>query len=481
MMDDMDRYYKILGLEPGASPEQVKEAYRDLAKVWHPDRFPNDPRLQEKAQEKLKEINLAYEYLKSHQYTPPLDEEAYHPKEEKYQEEEETVREEKSESEEPRNTYTTTYKPDSFFSRIPKWVMIVMALALIRALSSYLNAPPKPQKTQYKPPIYYPVPSKPVLPAIEPPSATEKPKLKEPITKQQPFTKPPPQAVKVSPPPIQDLRKASSKAFDVTSQNEALKESADTSQTSEEDLEYAAVKDQIKRIDKQLEEFKKTLSQPPDKVATPTHPQSSVSRNYFTIGSSKEEVLAIQGTPDRFTDNSFHYGTSDVSFRNGRVESWYNGYPRLKVRMLTTTLTDKSYFTVGSSKDEVIAVQGTPDRFTETSFHYGTSDVLFQKGRVVNWYNGYPKLKVRMVPATSTTMSYFTIGSTRDKVLAIQGTPDRFTDNSFHYGTSDVFFKHGRVSNWYNGYPKLKVKLLPSGAIRAVDGPKPDDESTSPE
>lgn len=63
-MNDLDRYYKVLELEPDASLEQVKQAYRDLAKVWHPDRFSHDPRLQQKAQEKLKEINDAYERLR---------------------------------------------------------------------------------------------------------------------------------------------------------------------------------------------------------------------------------------------------------------------------------------------------------------------------------------------------------------------------------------------------------------------------------
>ncbi len=62
-MDDLERDYEVLGLKLGASPEEVKQAYRDLVKVWHPDRFPNNPRLQKKAQEKLKEINLAYERL----------------------------------------------------------------------------------------------------------------------------------------------------------------------------------------------------------------------------------------------------------------------------------------------------------------------------------------------------------------------------------------------------------------------------------
>src|SRR4029079_15571064 len=44
---------------------ELKAAHRDLAKVWHPDRFVHDPRLQEKAQEKLKEINEAYDLLSS--------------------------------------------------------------------------------------------------------------------------------------------------------------------------------------------------------------------------------------------------------------------------------------------------------------------------------------------------------------------------------------------------------------------------------
>jgi len=39
-----------------------------LANVWHPDRFVGNPRLQKKAEEKLKEINAAYEYINSFYY-----------------------------------------------------------------------------------------------------------------------------------------------------------------------------------------------------------------------------------------------------------------------------------------------------------------------------------------------------------------------------------------------------------------------------
>ncbi len=52
-------YYKILGVEKTASQEEIKKAYRKLAKKYHPDLNPNDA----KAQEKLKEINEAYEVL----------------------------------------------------------------------------------------------------------------------------------------------------------------------------------------------------------------------------------------------------------------------------------------------------------------------------------------------------------------------------------------------------------------------------------
>ena len=62
-MDELDKYYELLGVRPGVSAQELKTAHRDLAKVWHPDRFAHDPRLQQKAQEKLKEINEAFDLL----------------------------------------------------------------------------------------------------------------------------------------------------------------------------------------------------------------------------------------------------------------------------------------------------------------------------------------------------------------------------------------------------------------------------------
>ncbi len=70
MRDTGEKYYRILDLEPGASPEEIHQGYIDLTWVWHPDRFVGNPRLQHKAQCKLQEINEAHAQLRSLQATP---------------------------------------------------------------------------------------------------------------------------------------------------------------------------------------------------------------------------------------------------------------------------------------------------------------------------------------------------------------------------------------------------------------------------
>jgi curved DNA-binding protein CbpA len=62
---DIKRFFEILELDPGASLDEVKQAYKDIVSVWHPDRFSSNPRLRQKAEEKLKEANRAYEMVRS--------------------------------------------------------------------------------------------------------------------------------------------------------------------------------------------------------------------------------------------------------------------------------------------------------------------------------------------------------------------------------------------------------------------------------
>lgn len=62
-LSDYENDCRILEIKLGASLAEIRQAYRDQTKVWHPDRFSNDVRLKNKADEKLKQINLAYRRL----------------------------------------------------------------------------------------------------------------------------------------------------------------------------------------------------------------------------------------------------------------------------------------------------------------------------------------------------------------------------------------------------------------------------------
>lgn len=54
--------YKVLGIENTASDEEVKAAYRELVRKYHPDNYHDNP-LADLAEEKMKEINLAYDTI----------------------------------------------------------------------------------------------------------------------------------------------------------------------------------------------------------------------------------------------------------------------------------------------------------------------------------------------------------------------------------------------------------------------------------
>lgn len=58
----MKNPYEVLGVRQGASEEEIKKAYRELVKKYHPDQYRDNP-LEPLAEEKLKEINEAYNYL----------------------------------------------------------------------------------------------------------------------------------------------------------------------------------------------------------------------------------------------------------------------------------------------------------------------------------------------------------------------------------------------------------------------------------
>lgn len=54
--------YEVLGVKPGASPDEIKKAYHQMVKKYHPDNYKDHP-LESLAQEKMQEVNEAYDSL----------------------------------------------------------------------------------------------------------------------------------------------------------------------------------------------------------------------------------------------------------------------------------------------------------------------------------------------------------------------------------------------------------------------------------
>src|ERR1700677_1830982 len=62
-------YYHVLGVERGATPDEIKKAYRKLAVKFHPDKNPGD----HTAEEKFKELGEAYDVLMDDSKRPAYD------------------------------------------------------------------------------------------------------------------------------------------------------------------------------------------------------------------------------------------------------------------------------------------------------------------------------------------------------------------------------------------------------------------------
>ena len=61
---------RLLHLDDGCSQDQLRRAYLDMVKVWHPDRFQSDAQLRAKAERTLQSINDAYALLQGRTTSP---------------------------------------------------------------------------------------------------------------------------------------------------------------------------------------------------------------------------------------------------------------------------------------------------------------------------------------------------------------------------------------------------------------------------
>ena len=299
VVDNLEPYYKVLGLAPGASFPEVKRAYRVLVKTWHPDRFAQAPHLQPQALEKIQLINRAD--AKIRQTSPP-----------------------------PHPLAAGRQRTAPAAWRARHYAAALVALVTLRLLAAHPLAglalwPPS-------------------LPSTSPAAV-----LSAPQTVPQPTG------------------------------------------SQERTVASVPVKVHTTRTEDVL-----PVSHPAAGVAA----QADSRLTYFTVGSTKAEVLAVQGRPTHAETHLWEYGGSRVYFRHGRVtrwDTWLRAPLKARLQPTITVVPTPTYITIGSTKDEVLAIQGTPTRFTDRVWEYGGSRVYFDGDRVTRWdeWRGSP-LKARL-------------------------------------------------------------------------------------
>jgi hypothetical protein len=178
---------------------------------------------------------------------------------------------------------------------------------------------------------------------------------------------------------------------------------------------------------------------------------------FFTMGSSTAEVLAVQGPPSRIQGQTWTYGLSEVQFKNGRVWSFNNFDGSLRILMQPgggDGEKEPDYITIGSSENDVLRVQGTPSKVEGEKWYYGFAELRFKNGNIREYDNYFGNLKVRLLPSKSSGIEQrkncFTIGSTPDEVLAVQGTPTGIHGNTWSFSFSSVSFRDGKVNHVSN-------------------------------
>jgi hypothetical protein len=142
-----------------------------------------------------------------------------------------------------------------------------------------------------------------------------------------------------------------------------------------------------------------------------------------------------------------------------------NASARQAAKTRATPLKLYSYITVGSTRDEVIQQQGRPTASSESKLVYGSSELYLRGGSVIGWkIDPRSPIKVKLWPASPVdpSLDHFSVGSTKDAVLVVQGTPTSFTQNEFEYGGSLVYFQNNRVVSWKTDPASIPLRAKPN-------------------
>ncbi|MGD0681237.1 MAG: J domain-containing protein [Terracidiphilus sp.] len=339
---------QLLGVAMDASEDEIKAAYRLLVKVWHPDRFPGDPKLKEAAENKLKEINSAYVFL-----TSPAAKRG-------------PVQRPSHTSAGAASAASTPHPPAATVTgkstrvEIPGWIPSIQfwpamkflfkigLLAVVILLGRYLwIAFDLQDSVGDEATSVYKSGEKNLLNGLEAPKKRFLDAMKRDLQRFEWFRSSPQSEPQPAP---------------VTADN-----------------------------------------QQPKKSHAATHspqPEVHVLKSYLTVGSTRDEVITQQGTPTASYEDKLVYGKSELYLKDNAVIGWridpVASPIRVKIWPQASVDPDLEFFTIGSSRDEVLVVQGTPTEFTYDQFEYGTSVVYFQNNRVIRWKNDPASIPLRV-------------------------------------------------------------------------------------
>jgi len=187
----------------------------------------------------------------------------------------------------------------------------------------------------------------------------------------------------------------------------------------------------------------------------------------ITIGSTKKEVIEELGAPDSMSNCTWWYGTSRISFSNGKVSGYSYGNSNLKIFFqIPNDPVAPDFITLNSSKEDIIRVLGAPINYSTYTWWYGTSRINFSNNKILGYSQGNTDLKIKILPDISPNIEKpisIDLGSTKDEVLIVLGEPQSLSNYTWWYGTSRISFSNSRVSGYSQGNVDLNIKIDPNG------------------
>jgi hypothetical protein len=354
---------RILELNSDATEKEVKDAYRVLVKVWHPDRFQGDNALKKAAEAKLRHVNSAYAFLTSKSSKPggrrPTGPAPRHTSRQQAPQKARTAAEPTSTRREAPVIHSIRASSVWIFPALNillKFSLIVIAILFCRYLWIAFDIQDSMSEATEK---VYGYGRESALSELEAP----KRRFLEAVH--------------------QDIRTLGLRQSAFTP--EVLPRSGQATLTASPQSGWSAPE---RAVGRQTATIKSAPNAAPLKAYS-----------YITVGSTRAEVLDQVGTPTASSGNKLVYGSSELYFKDDSVIGWRidPALSPIRVKLWPESPVDPTLdsFTVGSSRDVVLVVQGTPTAFSEDKFEYEGSAVYFQNRRVVRWKNDPSSIPLR--------------------------------------------------------------------------------------